>query len=811
LFLKIDITSFKEDYQKKLLNMFREKVQDASLNQKYLALGSLINDYMSKNWYETEQFYRNNKVKQVYYFSLEFLIGRLMDCNMINLGIKEICEKGLKELGVSLKSLEEIEPDAGLGNGGLGRLAACFLDSMASLEIPGYGIGIRYKYGLFEQEIANGYQIETPDNWLNIQNIWETRHDDEACIVKFGGNCVLSSHNGKIYVNHTDYEPILAVPYDMPVPGYDNNTVNKLRLWSAETSGVGFDFTAFSKGDYEKAIEGQYSVSAITNLLYPDDSTERGKLLRLKQEYFFTSAGIQNIVNQYKKKQLSMYDFNEYVAIHINDTHPALAIAELMRILVDEENIDWDIAWSITVKTMAYTNHTILAEALEKWKVSMMKCLLPRIYMIIEEINRRFCSDVSRKYNGNWQKINAMSIIQDGVVKMAYLAIVGSHSVNGVAKLHTDILKNQELSDFNEFYPGKFNNKTNGITHRRWLIKANPDLTKMLDETIGTEWKKSPLELSQLKSFSENEEVLQKIEKVKQINKQRLADYIKEHFSIELNTESIFDIQVKRLHMYKRQLLNILHIMDLYNRICDNPNEDITPRTFIFGAKAFPGYHLAKNTIKLINTVAERINNDKKINGLIKIVFIPNYGVSLAEIMIPAGDISEQISVASKEASGTGNMKFMMNGAITVATMDGANVEIHQEVGDDNIVIFGMSAPEVISLYQKKTYNSCDLISSDKRLCRIINQLKDGYFKIAAPDEFKMIINHLTQENDPYFTLLDFDSYVKAQNRINLLFKDKKSWNKMALMNIASSGVFSSDNTVANYSNEIWGIKSGRK
>ncbi len=805
--MKLDKETFQKDFQKKVLLMFCESVEEASSAEKYLAFGTLIREYLSFDWYETEKQYNKKKEKQVYYFSLEFLIGRLLDTTLINLGIRDVVRDGLSELGVSLADLEELEPDAGLGNGGLGRLAACFLDSMASLGIPGNGVGIRYKYGLFQQQIVSGYQIESPDNWLKIANVWEVRKDEDACIVRFGGECHLEWRDGRGVPVYTGYEPILAVPYDMPVPGYANKTVNTLRLWSAETDGVGFDFKTFSRGDYEKAIEGQYSVAAITNVLYPDDSTERGKMLRLKQEYFLTSAGVQNIVRHVKEIGGSLLELDRYAAIHINDTHPALAIPELLRILMDEEGFCWEEAWSVTNRTMGYTNHTILAEALEKWSVAMFQKLLPRIYMIVEEINRRFCAAVSERYHGDWGKQQAMSILQNGMVKMAHLAIVGSHSVNGVAALHTEILKNQELRNFHEFYPGKFNNKTNGITHRRWLMAANPPLTALLDDTIGEAWKKHPLRLAQLKQYASDPVFTEKLAAVKRENKERLAAYLTRQYGFVPDTASLFDIQVKRLHMYKRQLLNILHVMDLYNRLCDDPGLNVVPRTFLYGAKAFPGYALAKTTIKLINTVAERINQDRRVQEKLKVFFVPNYGVSLAELMIPAGDVSEQISTASKEASGTGNMKFMMNGAVTIATLDGANVEICREVGEDNIVLFGMSSREVIDWEQHGGYCARDLVRQDPRLARLLSQLEEGYFGLASRDEFQPILHHLLEENDPYFTLRDFASYADAQNKVNFLYQDTGCWNRMAAVNIAASGVFSSDNTIRQYAEEIWGVK----
>ncbi|MBP5312838.1 MAG: glycogen/starch/alpha-glucan phosphorylase [Clostridia bacterium] len=805
--MRIDKERFKNDFKAKLMQLYRTDVQGSSDTERYIALGTLIKEYMALDWYETENRNAREKRKNVYYFSMEFLIGRLLDSIILNLGIKDTVSEGLAELGIDLPCLEDIEPDAGLGNGGLGRLAACFIDSMASLGISGMGIGIRYKYGLFRQEIVHGNQIETPDNWLKIQNVWESRRDDKACIIKFGGECNLRwDEKGAMYAEHTGYEPILAVPYDMPVPGYENGVVNTLRLWSAETDGSAFDFSTFSRGDYERAQEAQYAVSSITSVLYPDDSTERGKLLRLKQEYFFTSAGIQTIVRDMKKNGVEMDHLDEYVAIHVNDTHPALAVAELMRILVDEEGLEWDKAFKVTVNTIAYTNHTILAEALEKWRVPMFRTLLPRIYMIVEEINRRFCSEVSRRYNGDWAKLSSMSIIQDDMVKMAHLAIVGSHSVNGVAALHTEILKNQELKDFHEFYPGKFNNKTNGITHRRWLMQSNPKLSGLIDETIGDGWKKDPLLLRNLKPYCDDKAFVGKIQEIKHSNKERLASFILDNYGIAADPDSIFDIQVKRLHMYKRQILNVLHIIDLYNRICDDPNLDVTPHTYIFGAKAFPGYTIAKQTIKLINSVAETVNHEKRCEGKLKVVFMPNYGVSLAQIMIPAGDISEQISTASKEASGTGNMKFMMNGAVTVATMDGANVEIHGEVGDDNIIIFGLSSEEVINYQKYGGYSAMDTIAADPRLRRIMGQIDNGFG--AAPGEFDLIKRHLTVDNDPYFTLLDFAPYAEAQAKADKLYRDAARWGRMGAYNIACSGVFSSDNTIRRYAQEIWNAET---
>ena len=799
----IDKEVFKIDYIEKLQTMFAEDAMDASRLHQYFALGSLIKDYCSKPWIESNKEYGKNKGKQVYYFSMEFLVGTLLNSNLMNLGLKNVCAEALNELGISLKELEDIELDAGLGNGGLGRLAACFLDSMASTEVPGHGCGIRYKYGLFKQKIEGGYQVEIPDNWLKNGNVWEIRKENKSVEVRFAGEVYLEEHNGKITVTHENYEAIRAVPYDTPIKGYKNNTVNTLRLWSAETMEEDFDFSSFSQGDYAKAGEDKYSVEAISQVLYPDDSNEKGKLLRLKQEYFFVSAGIQSILKSYKKMDLSLKEFHKHVAIQINDTHPAVAVAELMRLLMDEEGLSWDEAFNITTHTMAYTNHTILAEALEKWPVEMFKNLLPRIYMIIEEINRRFCNEVHHRYNGDLNKVNKMSIIQDGYVRMAYLAMVGSHSVNGVAKLHTELLKHQELADFYEFYPEKFNNKTNGITHRRWLLNANPQLAELITETIGEQWIKSPNELLKLMDYKKDATFQEKASDIKTNNKINFSNYLLKNHSIAVDPSSIFDVQVKRLHAYKRQLLNVLHIMHLYNELRDRRNLDMVPRTFIFGAKASPSYYIAKQTIKLINTLASKINNDPIARDKIKIVFLENYGVSLAEKVIPCADVSEQISTASKEASGTGNMKFMMNGAITIATLDGANVEIYEAVGKENIVLFGLTAEDVIAYNKNKNYCAIDIYNRDVRINTIVNQMINGF--LETPEmEFMGIYNSLLANNDEYFVLKDFDAYAKAHDEIDRLYRQRSRWQEMSIINIAKSGKFSSDNTISQYAKEIW-------
>lgn len=804
--MKLSKERIKDDFVNKVISMYARELGDTTKVQQYLALGSLVKDYSASNWIKSNRTYNKSNEKQIYYFSMEFLIGRLLQSNLVNLGLRDSVEKALAELNISLKDLEETEVDAGLGNGGLGRLAACFLDSIASLALPGHGCGIRYNYGLFEQKIVNGYQVEIPDNWLRDGNVWETKREDKFVIVKFYGTPKMVAINGRLNFELENYEAVKAVPYDTPVIGYNNNNVNNLRLWSSEPVSDDFDFSTFSKGDYNKAVEYKSSVQSISQVLYPDDSTESGKLLRLKQQYFFVSSGLQSIIRKQKRSGHSLYELDKYIAVQINDTHPSVAVAELMRLLMDEEEMTWDDAWKVTTNTLAYTNHTILSEALEKWPVHLFKKLLPRIYMIIEEINRRFIESLRERYPNNEDKIRKMSIIENNMVKMAHLAIVGSHSVNGVAKLHTEILKNRELKDFYELYPYKFNNKTNGITHRRWLIQSNPELTNAITETIGDKWMEHPLELSKLSQYSKDKKVQTKFAEIKRNNKLLLSRYVKDHYGVDINPNSIFDIQVKRLHAYKRQILNILHIMDLYNRIKDNPNLEIVPRTFFFGAKASPSYHLAKETIKLINTVADKINNDKSINDKIKVIFLENYRVSLAEKVIPCADVSEQISTTTFEASGTGNMKFMMNGAVTLATLDGANVEIYDAVGPDNIVIFGMDKHEVIHYLNFGGYSSRQIYNNNHRVRRVINQLVDGSLGVPS-SEFRNIYSSLLDKNDEYFVLKDFDSYCYAQDKIDALYRDKAKWNEMCMENIAQSGIFSSDNTINEYSREIWGTR----
>lgn len=801
---------FKDDYIKRLTLTFAQTPAEASLEHKYLALGKLVRDYISESWAETNNYYTKKKCKQIYYFSMEFLLGRLLNSYLLNLNIRDVIKDGLRELSIDLDELLQLEPDPALGNGGLGRLAACFMDSLASLGFPGHGCGIRFKHGLFNQKIVNGYQKELLNNWLKEDFLWEIKKPEKTVTVRFGGNVTLTETPDGIVPIYTGCEEIDAVPYDIPILGANMETVNTLRLFSAELPEEDIDLNGLQKGDYQKFIDKKFAVEAISQILYPDDSSYTGKLLRLKQEYFFVSAGLQTILKRYKKLKESIHKFSDYVAVHINDTHPAIAVGELMRLLLDEEKLDWDSAWDITVKTLAYTNHTILAEAIEKWPYDMFKRTVPRILMIIEEIDRRFCEEVSKKYEEDYSKIDSMRIINNGEVRMANLAIIGSHSINGVAKIHTEILKNRELHDFYLLYPERFNNKTNGITHRRWLKNANPELFKLVTEKSGIECLNDTNKFINFLRYVNDDNVLRALDKIKFKNKERVVTYVKNKYNIDINPFSIFDVQIKRLHGYKRQLLNVFHIIYLYNKLKENPELDIVPRTFFFGAKAAPSYYLAKNIIKLITSVASVVNNDSDIRNKIKVVFLENYGVSIAELIIPAGDVSEQISTASKEASGTGNMKFMMNGAVTLATLDGANVEIYDEVGENNMVIFGLTSQEVMDLERNRTYNFRDILDFNPDLQKIIGQLSDGTFS-ENRDEFKDILNHIYGEGDPYFVLKDFNAYVEAQNKINTLYENRRGWLQMCLINIAHSGIFSSDNSIKKYAEDIWHIKAVKR
>lgn len=800
---------FKKLYIDKIELFTGKSMADSSKYDQYATLAIMVRELINKKCARTNAHYENKNEKQVFYFSMEFLLGKLLDLYLVYLDIKDICKDGLEELGISLTELENIEPEAGLGNGGLGRLAACFLDSMASLGIPGHGCGIRYKYGLFKQKIVEGYQVELPDNWLRNFNVWELRKPDKAVEVRFGGNIRVEYNNSKMEFVHEDYETILAVPYDVPTLGFRSNNVNTLRLWSAEPYMTEFDFKSFSSGDYSKAQEYKNHVEAISEVLYPDDTNYKNKLLRLKQEYFLVSAGIQSIIRRFKKQNSDLRTLPDKVAIHINDTHPSLAIPELMRILMDEEGMGWNDAWSITTRTISYTNHTIMPEALEKWPVEIMSKLLPRIYMIINEINEVYCKELWNKYPGDWKRISDMAIIADGNVRMGNLSVVGSYSVNGVAEIHTDILKKDLLKNFYEDNPFKFNNKTNGITHRRWLIKANPTLSKVITEAIGDSWMYHPADLQNLtKNLYDKDPVFQdKFQYAKDKGKEEFAKYIKNTTNIIVDTNSIFDVQVKRIHAYKRQLLNALQIMHLYSTLKDNPNMEFVPRTFIFAGKAAPSYYYAKKTIKLINSIADKINSDKTINDKLKVVFLENYSVSMAELIFPASDISQQISTATKEASGTGNMKFMMNGAVTIGTLDGANIEIKNEVGNDNILSFGLTVDEVLNYQAHGGYNSDEWYNNDMRIKRVVDQLINGFFASVPTDEFRDLHKSLLDFNDEYFILRDFDSFNNARERSVELFKDKKKWHEMCINNIAHSGKFGSDETILQYAVDIWNVK----
>lgn len=801
----------KEEFKRQVLEnvktLKRKTIETATKQQIYQAVAFALRDLITDRWIATHKTYEEKDAKIVYYLSMEFLMGRALGNNLINLMAKKEVEEALAELGINYNDIEEEEPDPGLGNGGLGRLAACFLDSLATLEYPAYGCGIRYRHGIFEQKIVDGYQVEQPDNWLENGNPWEIRRSEYACEVKFGGNVrVEKKENGEDRFIQENCHTIIAVPYDIPILGYNNYTVNTLRLWDARAI-IKFDFNKFDQGEYQKAVEQQYLAETIVEVLYPNDNHIQGKELRLKQQYFFVSASVQTAVKKFKSKHNDLKDLPKKIAIQMNDTHPSMAVAELMRILIDEEDLSWDEAWNITTQVCAYTNHTIMSEALEKWPVELFSRLLPRIYQIIEEINRRFCLELLIRYKDDYERIRRMAIISDGQVKMAWLAIVGSHSVNGVAALHTEILKNQELKDFYELYPHKFNNKTNGITQRRWLAKANPKLAALITDTIGDGWFTDLTELNKLVPYKENEAFRKKFMEIKYENKIKLAEYIKKHNNIEIDPNSIYDIQIKRLHEYKRQLLNVLHILYLYNQLKAHPDMDFYPRTFIFGAKAAPGYRRAKLIIKLINTVADIINKDEHINGKIKVVFVENYNVSIAEKLFPAADISEQISTASKEASGTGNMKFMLNGAVTIGTLDGANIGIKEEVGDENIFIFGLTADQVIEYYKNRNYNPWDIYNTNQDLRLVLTQLINGFLSPENPELFREIYDSLLNGGDEYFVLKDFDSYAQTHRRIVEAYKNREEWTKMQIMNVAKSGKFSSDRTIKEYAEEIWNLE----
>ncbi|MEG0254568.1 MAG: glycogen/starch/alpha-glucan phosphorylase [Vagococcus sp.] len=793
--------NFKEEFEERLQERFALSIKDASNKELYETLGKLVTSHYSRNWKHTRQDYLENKQKQVYYFSIEFLPGRMLKSNLLNLGIYDTVEEGLKELGVSLDDLAKEEPDMALGNGGLGRLASCFMDSLASIGMPGNGNGIRYEYGLFKQKFVDGYQAELPDEWLTSRNIWEVKRESKAVDVHFGGKVYLiETPTGQLKPMYKGGYSIKAIPYDTGMTGFENDTVNTMRLWSAEV-------TEADKANFQN-FEGRQELENLTSVLYPDDSNEHGRRFRLSQEYFFVSAGMQSIFNYYKTLDLPMTEMNQYIAIHINDTHPAMCVAELMRLFVDEEGMAWEKAWDVTTKVMSYTNHTIMSEALEKWQTSLIKEVCPRIFQIIEEIDRRYVEEWQGVFDDDL--IKRTRIIYHDQVHMAHLAIIGSHSINGVAKLHSDLLKSVVLKDFYTIYPERFNNKTNGIAQRRWSQLSNPVLSKTLDKYIGKTWRKDTGDLRLLLNHENNDKLLSDLANAKHENKKRLAAYIKEHNNVEVSPDAIFDIQIKRLHAYKRQLMNLMHIIKLYLDLKENPDLDMTPRVFIFGAKAAPSYHFAKSVIKLINETANLVNNDKDIQDKLKVVFLENYNVSLAEIIIPAADVSEQISLASKEASGTSNMKFMLNGAITLATLDGANIEIRDTVGEDNIAIFGLTESEVYRYYNEQNYNSSDIYQNNPIIHRVVNAFVDGTIPNCQL-EGQEIYDSLIKYNDEFFVLRDFISYCDAQEWIDASYKDKKKWGKMSLTNIAHAGHFSSDDTVRKYSEDIWQIEPIRK
>ena len=807
--LTFDKEMFKKNVMYNVKTLYRKTLEEATPQQIFQAVAYTVKDTIIDNWLETQQEYEKKDPKTVYYLSMEFLMGRALGNDLINLQEYKPVKEALEELGLDLNVIEDQEPDAALGNGGLGRLAACFLDSLATLGNAAYGCGIRYRYGMFKQEIRDGYQVEVPDNWLKDGNPFELRRPEYAKEVKFGGYVnVHVDENGRNNFVQEGYQSVRAIPYDLPIVGYGNGIVNTLRIWDAEAVDC-FQLDSFDKGDYQKAVEQENLARNIVEVLYPNDNHYAGKELRLKQQYFFISASVQEAVDKYMRKHDDIHKFYEKVTFQLNDTHPTVAIAELMRILMDEYYLTWDEAWAVTTKTCAYTNHTIMAEALEKWPIELFSRLLPRIYQIIEEINRRFVEQIQQKYPNNPEKIRKMAIIYDGQVKMAHLAIVAGYSVNGVAKLHTEILKKQELKDFYEMMPQKFNNKTNGITQRRFLLHGNPLLADWVTAHVGSDWITDLPKINKLKVYADDEKAQQEFMNIKYQNKVRLAQYILEHNGIEVDPRSIFDVQVKRLHEYKRQLLNILHVMYLYNQLKDNPEMDFYPRTFIFGAKAAAGYYNAKMTIKLINSVADVVNNDPAINGKIKVVFIENYRVSNAELIFAAADVSEQISTASKEASGTGNMKFMLNGALTIGTMDGANVEIVEEVGKENAFIFGLSSDEVIKYENFGGYDPNEIFNNDPDVRRVLMQLINGTYSPNDPDRFRTLYNSLlntlsTAKADTYFILKDFRSYADAQKQVEKAYCDEKGWAKSAILNVACSGKFTSDRTIQEYVDEIW-------
>lgn len=813
--VKTEAEIFKEEFKKKVRDeakmLYRKTLEEVSDRHKFVAVAYAVKDIVIDQWIATQKAYEKTDAKTVYYLSMEFLMGRALGNMIINLSSRNEIKEAIEELGLDLNVIEDQEPDAALGNGGLGRLAACFLDSLSTLGYPAYGCGIRYKYGMFQQKIENGYQKEIPEDWLRHVNPLEIKREEYACEVKFGGFVRVEHRDGRNYFIQDGYQAVRAIPYDMPIVGYGNNVVNTLRIWDAEPI-VHFNLDEFDKGAYMAAVEQENLAKTITEVLYPNDNHYAGKELRLKQQYFFISASLQTAIKKYLTKHDDLSKLPEKVVFQMNDTHPTLTVAELMRLLMDEYLLEWDEAWAITSKCCAYTNHTIMSEALEKWPIELFSRLLPRCYQIIEEINRRFIIDIENKYPGDHRKIEKMAIIYDGQVKMANLAICAGFSVNGVAKLHTEILEKQELRDFYEMFPEKFNNKTNGITQRRFLLHGNPLLAEWVTGKVGDDWITDLPKIQGIEVYADDKKAQAEFANIKYQNKVRLAKYIKEHNGIDVDPRSIFDVQVKRLHEYKRQLLNILHVMYLYNQIKEHPDMDFYPRTFIFGAKAAAGYKIAKLTIKLINSVADVINNDASINGKIKVVFIENYRVSNAEIIFAAADVSEQISTASKEASGTGNMKFMLNGALTLGTMDGANVEIVEEVGIDNAFIFGLSSDEVINYENNGGYDPMQIFNEDMDIRKVLMQLINGFYSPDDPERFRDIYNSLlntqsTDKADRYFILKDFRSYAEAQKRVEEAYKDQEGWVKKAMLNVAHVGKFTSDRTIQEYVDDIWHLE----
>ena len=810
---RFEKAAFKTAVKENVKTLYRKTIDEATPQQLFQAVSYAVKDVIIDDWIETQKRYDETDAKTVYYMSMEFLMGRALGNNLINMTAYKDVKEALEEMNIDLNVIEDEEPDAALGNGGLGRLAACFLDSLATLNYPAYGCGIRYRYGMFKQKIENGYQVEVPDNWLKEGNPFEIRREEYAKEVRFGGNIRFEKDpvTGKDKFIQENYESVMAVPYDMPVVGYGNHVVNTLRVWDAKPI-TDFKLDEFDRGNYHKAVEQENLAKLIVDVLYPNDNHYSGKELRLKQQYFFISASLQALIAKYKKKHGDIRKLYEKVVIQMNDTHPTVAVPELMRLLIDVEELSWDEAWEVTSKTCAYTNHTIMAEALEKWPIDLFSKLLPRIYQIVQEIDRRFVIQVRETYPGNEEKVRKMAILMDGQVRMANMAIIAGFSVNGVAKLHTEILEKQELKDFYQMMPEKFNNKTNGITQRRFLAHGNPLLADWITSKIGDGWITDLSQISKLKPLVEDEEARREFMEIKYQNKVRLAKYIKEHNGIDVDPRSIFDIQVKRLHEYKRQLLNILHIMYLYNQIKEHPEMSFYPRTFIFGAKAAAGYLRAKETIKLINSVADVVNNDRSINGKLKVVFIEDYRVSNAEILFAAADVSEQISTASKEASGTGNMKFMLNGAPTLGTMDGANVEIVQEVGEENAFIFGLSSQEVINYENNGGYNPVDIYFNDWEIKRVVDQLMDGTYSNGDHNMYINLYSSLlntqcTDRADTYFILKDFRSYADAQKRVEEAYRDQQKWSKMAMLNTACRGKFTSDRTIEEYVRDIWHLE----